>query len=262
MNTPKLFQRLRNCVKCSREPTGASKELSLTLKLSYFNFTWGDALLNVIFPFAYPDCGLPHFNLLSQKLPAARLEYCIRELERYLQPFSGHCCLSSAFEFMVDNVESLLSSATTDDDSREPASQSLLDKEGEGRNENQQHEQEAVSFIRFNHLLKGPEHKKEKAILDAAKKDGLSGAIIWGTPGVILISNVDDEEDVQEYMRTCKTIGKRPDGPIVIHVMKEALEGAGVGKRGSKLAEIDTAGLRTMLGGDEGLLREALGVAN
>lgn len=254
ITSPKLFQRLSNCIKCDREPIGASKNLSLTLKLSYFDFSWGDALLEVTFPSAYPDCGLPHFYLRSQKLSDARINYCIQELEKYLEPFAGHCCLSSAFEYMIDNVESLLSS-TMD------SSETEVLEEG-GENEHQQHHQEAVSFIRFNHLIKGPEHKKEKAMLDAAKKENLSGAIIWGTPGVMLIAYVDDDDDVLDYMRTCKTIGKRPDGPVVMRVTKEALECAGIGESGGKLAAIDTAGLRVLLGGNEDLLREVLGVSS
>jgi hypothetical protein len=114
---------------------------------------------------------------------------------------------------------------------------------------------------RYNHLLKGPEHKKERAMVQAAKKDGLQGAVLYGTPGLVLLINCD-KDDVQSYMLRCKTIGKHPDLPVVFCTPPEALQAAGLAQRkcGGKLAEIDIPSLRLLLGGDETKVKEALGV--
>eukprot|EP00978_Attheya_sp_CCMP212_P032033 scaffold123288_cov50-Attheya_sp.AAC.2 len=120
-------------------------------------------------------------------------------------------------------------------------------------------------IIRYNHLLSGPEHKKEKSMIDAAKKSKLQGGLRWGTPGVVIVVPPSTEEDAKEYGSECRTIGKRPSGVEEVQLPQTGIEEAGLGglaqqKRGGKLQDLDTAGLRISCGGDDNLLRTVLGV--
>jgi hypothetical protein len=242
IDTPKLLQRLRKCVSSSSEPSGATKQLGLSLRLGEIRHEWCDAILGFSLPPGYPDTESCQHSLVSEKFSQACMDHCASEIKAHLENFAGNECMLTAIEYLASNGGALLAAVEGGED--EP-----------GRE---------VTFIRYNHLFKGPEHKKEKAMVDTAKKDGLQGAVLYGTPGIVLLINYD-ENDVQDYMSACKTIGKRPDPPVVLRTHPEALEVAGVGglaqqKRGGKLAEIDIRGLRIMLGGDEAKLKEALGV--
>jgi hypothetical protein len=59
----------------------------------------------------------------------------------------------------------------------------------------------------YNHLLCGKEHKKEAEIVDEAKACGLTGLIVYGTPGVILLQC--GPEEAVEYLKACSKAGKK-----------------------------------------------------
>ena len=244
VTTPKLLQRLRTCVDRGCEPRGILKVISVDINLAFLDFTWADALLKLSLPGGYPEFDTLTLTLSSEKLSEQCLNYCMGELQQYLRPFEGHPCIATAIEFLVDNVEDLLRAGNdTPDVPTQPIQNDSIFT--------------PVNFIRFNHLLKGPEHKKEKSMVDIAKKKNLNGAIIWGTPGIVCLLDCDDDE-VMDYMRECKTIGKRPDGPTVIHMEEGKESRVEFGK--GKLAELSIDDLRLFFDGNEVLFREALGI--
>ena len=102
-------------------------------------------------------------------------------------------------------------------------------------------------------------------MLDSAKKLKLEGGLLWGTPGIVICVPPSTEDDVKDYASECRTIGKRPGGVEEIGLPVTGIEESGMGglaqqKRGGRLKEFDTAGLRIACGGDEDLLRTILGV--
>ena len=69
-----------------------------------------------------------------------------------------------------------------------------------------------VTVLQFNHLLRGNEHKKEKDMLTAGKRNGLLGGMVYGTPGYVVIislANSEGDMEVNDYVRECRSIGKR-----------------------------------------------------
>ena len=68
----------------------------------------------------------------------------------------------------------------------------------------------AVSCCIFHHLLLGKGHDKEKAMVDAAKGLGLRGAILYGTPGLVLVEFGEESRgSVVEFMNQSRKIGKK-----------------------------------------------------
>jgi hypothetical protein len=97
-------------------------------------------------------------------------------------------------------------------------------------------------------------------MIAAAKKSKLQGGLLWGTPGIVVVVPPSTEEDAKEYASECRTIGK-------LWLRQSGLDEAGIGglaqqKRGGKLQELDTVGLRCGCGGDESLLKQKLGNAS
>eukprot|EP00584_Thalassiosira_punctigera_P007999 CAMPEP_0172540650 /NCGR_PEP_ID=MMETSP1067-20121228/11620_1 /TAXON_ID=265564 ORGANISM="Thalassiosira punctigera, Strain Tpunct2005C2" /NCGR_SAMPLE_ID=MMETSP1067 /ASSEMBLY_ACC=CAM_ASM_000444 /LENGTH=236 /DNA_ID=CAMNT_0013326551 /DNA_START=20 /DNA_END=726 /DNA_ORIENTATION=- len=115
------------------------------------------------------------------------------KIAAYLQSFLGCECLELILDWLYDNKSACLSSGGSD-----------ASDDAAGGVE--------CYVLRYNHLLLGPEHKKEKAMVDAAKKSKLQGGLLWGTPGIIVVVPPSTEEDAREYATASKDIGKRPDG--------------------------------------------------
>ena len=125
------------------------------------------------------------------------------------------------------------------------------------------------SFVVFNHLLHGKEHKKEASMVKAAPGCGVNGVIYYGTPGIVVVEG--DPGDVADYVRECRTIGKKPDvrieedaatagGPTLAEAVAAA---ACTGKPATKkgLAAIELAALQKAmeaLGHDEATFRQTL----
>ena len=273
---PKLFARMQLCAERGVEPKGVAKRLSVRVPARPIAEALDGLALQFEFPSAYPDSAALQLRVVpvcggdgdggeggtsiagadgsggagagtcagagaagAVEALAAKTEASVAE---YLVPFIGHECVFAALEFLSDQACELAAAAAA-----------ALEPRGQ------------ICFaLRFNHLLKGPEHKKEKSMVDTAKKQGLQGAIVWGTPGVIILTGCT-EADAAEYLSACRAIGKRGEMLMPLHLAAEALESQGLGglaqqKRGGKLAELNTAGLRASLGGDETLLKTVLGV--
>jgi len=201
-------------------------------------------VLEVDFPLDYPSGSICQVRAINNgEFHSSASE----KISSYLQSFIGCECLELVIDWLSDNRGTCLSSASSNDASADTA----------GKVE--------CYILRYNHLLSGPEHKKEKAMVDAAKKAKLQGGLLWGTPGIVVVVPPSTEEDAKEYAAETRDIGKRPDGVQSMHLPESGIEEAGLGglaqqKRGGKLQNMETATLRTACGGDEDLLRSVLGV--
>ena len=63
-----------------------------------------------------------------------------------------------------------------------------------------------LQVLKFHHLLLGSEHKKEKDMVTQAKWSGLSGMILYGTPGLCVVQC--DSAAAAEYLTETRKIGK------------------------------------------------------
>ena len=252
ITTPALFTRLQRIGpnSSSSRKLDVKKQLAFDIIFSQiYPNELKDLILSIEFPLDYPSCStctVKAINVSDQ----SEYKDCSDAIADFIKPFSGCECIEMILDWIVENKDSCLTISSGDgsvmnDDSREGKSQCFV--------------------LRYNHLFTGPEHKKEKAMVDAAKKAGLQGGILWGTPGIVVVVPDSTEEDAKEYGSECRTIGKRPDGVEEIWLPDNGLETAGMGglaqqKRGGKLQELDTVGLRKTCENDEDLLRHVLGV--
>ena len=255
IKTPALFSRLQ---KMLSQSNGNSGRLEVKKCLAFeidCSILYPDHLQNlkleIEFPFDYPSssiCRVKTINTLDGQESTA----CTAAIWKYLDTFRGCECVEMLLDWIEDNKSTCLKSlesGTSEDNKSSNGADGMVQ----------------CHILRYNHLLSGPEHRKEKAMISAAKKSRLQGGLLFGTPGVVVIVPPSNLEDAQEYASECRTIGKRPDGPISIWLPQSGLDDAGMGgmaqqKRGGKLKELDTAGLRCGCGGNESLLKEILGV--
>ena len=71
-----------------------------------------------------------------------------------------------------------------------------------------------VQVLKFHHLLHGSEHKKEKEMVSEARKSGLQGMILYGTPGIVFIKG--NKDMAIEYLSEARRIGKTGDNVYTI----------------------------------------------
>lgn len=246
ITTPALFERLEKVAETSSSDNQTLPvKKCLLLKIHCRELDIEELLylvLEVELPVSYPSAYACKINALSNGAPNNVVS---AKLEAYLKQFNGCECLELILDWLSENRSTCLSNGKNN---------SSNDKEGM-----------ECYILRYNHLLSGPEHKKEKAMVDAAKKSKLQGGLLWGTPGIVVVVPPSTEEDAKEYASDSRDIGKRPDGVERMHLPQSGLEEAGLGglaqqKRGGKLQNLDTAMLRLACGGDEDLLRSVLGV--
>ena len=261
ITAPALFSRLEKAVGGSSSSSSTNNQtlpvkkcLSLKInchELDDLNGELKGLVLEIEFPFDYPSTSccqiIKAINNGEINTDASA------KITAYLQPMIGCECLELIIDWLIDNKSTCLSSCCNDGC-------------GDGNSSNDDTTGKVECYIlRYNHLLSGSEHKKEKAMVDVAKKSKLQGGLLWGTPGIVVVVPPSTEDDAKEYAVDSREIGKRPDGVEIMHLSSNALEEAGLGglaqqKRGNKLKDMDTATLRMACGGDEELLRSVLGV--
>lgn len=252
ITAPALFNRLEKAVGGASSSNNLTlpvkKCLSLKIHCRELDLDELSGLvLEIELPLSYPSGSTCRINNAINDGETVVGDACAK-LAAYLQSFNGCECLELMLDWLSENKDTLLSSGNNGNDASEDTA---------GKVE--------CYVLRYNHLLSGPEHKKEKAMVDAAKRAGLQGGLLWGTPGIVVAVPPSTEEDAREYASDSRDIGKRPDGVERVHLPEGGLEAAGLGglaqqKRGGKLQSMDTAALRTACGGDEDLLRDVLGV--
>ena len=267
IKTPALFNRLKRVGRGTKNPIEVKKCLTIHLSCSILHpDELNDLILEFEFPLNYPSDSVCRVRALSAK-PLMNgscildgeycAEYisCTKKLQKYLEAFVGCECVEMALDWIAQNKETCITEPSTSGGNGKISSSSDKDRDGKIQ----------CYVLRYNHLLSGPEHKKEKSMIDAAKKSKLQGGLLWGTPGIVVVVPPSTEDDAKEYSSECRTIGKRPDGVEEVWLPKTGIDEAGLGglaqqKRGGRLQELDTAGLRDACGGDENLLRMVLGV--
>lgn len=257
IKTPALFSRLQRIRPSTKGQLELKKCLSFYIKCEIL---YPDELPDLILEFAFPP-DYPSGSILSVRAlrvgasdSGSEFKSCTAAIRLYLKAFAGFECVELALEWIADNKDTCLDESPEGECSSNGITTSD-DRDGKIQ----------CYVLRYNHLVSGPEHKKEKSMLDSAKKAKLQGGLLWGTPGIVIVVAPSTEEDAKEYGLDCRTIGKRPDGVEKMWLPQSGIEEAGLAglaqqKRGGKLLELDTAGMRTACGGDEDLLRSVLGI--
>ena len=214
-------------------------------------------ILEITLPFNYPQQVLNHDNINAymDNEPTINLSGLEKKISTYLESFTGCDCLELIIDWLLDNKETCIES---------PSSSCWVYDKGNNKLTPPAGTVECY-ILRYNHLLQGPEHKKEKNMVDTAKKSRLQGGIYWGTPGLVILVPPSTIDDAKEYASDCRDIGKRSDVVESMYLPKNGLEEAGLGglaqqKRGGKLKDMDSSILRLACGGEEDLVRSVLGV--
>ena len=88
-----------------------------------------------------------------------------------------------------------------------------------------------VACCTFHHLLAGKEHQKEKDMVATAKSLGLRGAILYGTPGVVVLEDESvNTEGVTAFMKECsRRIGKKGEVTLAVQLPLGGEPGGGTG---------------------------------
>lgn len=258
--TPALFNRLEVVVACSS--SSSNQQQSVPVKkcvaikivcneIDDVRDELSSLEVDITLPLSYPTASVICQDDIQATNKGEAAEALSKKLSTYLEQFTGCECIELIIDWLIDNKSTCLSASNV------VHSASNNDSSNASRVE--------CYILRYNHLLSGPEHKKEKAMVNTAKKGKLQGGLLWGTPGIVVVVPPSTIEDAKEYATDCRDIGKRPDGVESFYLQKDALEEVGLGglaqqKRGGKLKDMDTATLRAACGGDEELLRNVLGV--
>lgn len=253
VKTPALFSRLQKVTNSSVKTGRFEVKKCLMIHVKCWHIypeELKDLLLEIEFPHEYPSETTCRLRALHASDLHLEYKSCTKTITNYVESMCGFECVESVMDWISENKDSCLIENENGNDS------SLTGNDREGKVQ--------CFILRYNHLLSGREHKKEKSMLDAAKKSKLQGGLLWGTPGVVIVVPPSTFEDANEYASDCRTIGKRPDGVEEVWLRLDCAEEAGLGglaqqKRGGKLRELDTATLRIACD-DENVLRMVLGV--
>ena len=257
VKTPALFSRLQRIGQPSSNCNNrleVKKSLAFDIKCSILHPNeLSNLIISIEFPLDYPSSWTCRVMAMHASHPDREYISCTSAITKYLEAFTGCECVELVIEWLAEHKMTCLDESQSSDDVADEDGVEL----GLGK--------VRCFVLRFNHLLSGPEHKKEKAMLDVAKKMKLQGGLLWGTPGIVVVVPPSTEEDAKDYASECRTIGKRADGVEEMWLPQSGTDEAGLGglaqqKRGGKLQDLDTAALRLGCGGDEDLLRFVLGI--
>lgn len=116
-----------------------------------------------------------------------------------------------------------------------------------------------IHVIKYNHLLFGNEHKKEKDMVTAAKSLNVAGGIYYGTPGLVLLVSDENESDVSSYMSECKSIGKKGDLVYSTTLVPSCTKYNAI-TTGKGLCELSLEDLQAAIGGVQVFRSEVLGI--
>ena len=114
--------------------------------------------------------------------------------------------------------------------------------QGVAQPDHEEHSCEMV-FCTFHHLLEGKSHQKELDMVSAAKRLGVGGLIMYGTPGIVILFKHDRKTaDETAFINEAKTIGKKGNISLRIPCALPAFSEAGSnGKRGLQKCSSATA---------------------
>ena len=172
VNTPKVEAKLRQGYE-------ATKELSVRI-------AWQQHVFQVVWPSAYPDGAPLSFTVTKPSL--CNKYHDFDEVNVAVSTFCGafeginRGYASEVVDFAIDLMSDIAAMTPPQD---------ML----------------SLVILKFNHLLLGNEHKKEKSMMAAAKKTFLGG-VCYGTPGLIILLGANDD-DVSHFLIECRAIGKK-----------------------------------------------------
>ena len=248
IQTPTLFSRLQEAIQKQQQyhHLDVKKCIKFDFKCCVlYPDELSDLILEFTFPFDYPSSATCQVKSKSRSSDSEYVS-CTSAIEEYIRPFTGCECVELIIDWLADNKDTCLSqndaSLNGSYNSIPNANDNIL----------------KCFVLRYNHLLFGPEHKKEKEMVDTAKKFQLHGCLVWGTPGIVILVPPSTEEDTKEYASECRQIGKRPSGIEEIFVKKEVIETLSIGQ--GKFQDIDISVLKSACNGHDDLLRSILGV--
>jgi hypothetical protein len=226
IHTPKVEDKLR-------QGCGTIKELSGTIQ-------WRDVVFTLTWPLAYSDTA----SLCLEVSSAAECDQPtdFSDINKAIDIFSvacegSHCgCAADIMTYAIDLISDM------------PSSESGSGSSGDGSGTLCMH------VLKYNHLLLGSEHKKERAMVSLAKKS-LLGGVCYGTPGLIFLLGADDDT-ATSYLGDCRSLGKR--GEVVFRgVLATATGGSSSSSRwtpeqvaaGRGFLELSTADVQACMGG-------------
>ena len=173
LKTPTLFSRLQRI-----RPSSAKGQIIEVKKCLSFTFNCSvfypeelpELVLEFEFPMGYPSDSIANVTVSDGK---NELKKCSAALRLYLEAFSGFECIELVLDWLAENKYKCLDESLENPSPARTLTSFPPSPDGEIQ----------CYVLRYNHLLSGPEHKKEKSMIDCAKKSKLQGGLLWGTPG-------------------------------------------------------------------------------
>lgn len=170
IHTPKVEEKLRQGCETSKDLSGS--------------FVWNSFNFQIVWPLSYPDSA----SLQVSVSPAGGSEKSLSEINQAVDIFACACqgstngCAADILTYAIELLSEIPPPAP-------PVRSTTL------------------HVLKYNHLLMGNEHKKEKAMVSLAKKT-LVGGICYGTPGLVVILGAD-EDTASAFLSDCRGIGKK-----------------------------------------------------
>ena len=168
IKTPTLFHRLKRTIGKIKGIIDVKKQLRFEISCgvlcssSSSSRMLDDLILDIEFPLDYPSENICQVKAIS-KTSGKEYISCTNQIQQYLHSFRGCECVEIILDWIEQNKNTCLIESSEDHNN------SSNDNDLEGKIK--------CFVLRYNHLLSGPEHKKEKAMIDTAKKMKLQGGI-------------------------------------------------------------------------------------
>mmetsp|Transcript_11493 Transcript_11493/g.18761 ORF Transcript_11493/g.18761 Transcript_11493/m.18761 type:complete len:261 (+) Transcript_11493:132-914(+) len=191
ITTPKVEDRMRQGFEAMKELTG--------------RVLWKDVVFWIEWPHLYPDSAPLRVSALAT---SSNSSLDLADVSDALIVFSEACVGSNtgyAADVLAYGVE-LISALPP---SSPPGGDDAL----------------SLHVLKYNHLLLGNEHKKEKVMMSIAKKS-LLGGVCYGTPGLIVLLGADDGT-AASFLDDCRAAGKRGEVVFQGNLDGAVLQGTG-----------------------------------
>ena len=184
-------------------------------------FTWPALALTmrVSCPRGYPAAAkIPQITL---ECPSFETEYSHDSLHAMLQSIAESAAKERAAERRLC-VDALLECCC--ENAADFVAVSVADGAVAGEEEVPPSSSTMRAFISFHHMLLGKEHKKEKAVVTAAKQMRLSGFIVYGKPSCICLEfpGGGSCDEVADFLRAANSAGKSGSVSLLHYAVRRA----------------------------------------
>ncbi|KAL7465654.1 hypothetical protein ACHAXS_005964 [Conticribra weissflogii] len=201
----------------------------------------GVPILEIRLPSNYPfsggdNSGLPEpmlHNTISYNFSSERKELLVEELLELWEPdmdmgvaiMWAERCRQEFLEFGPQSAVEANNQTNKSLQSAEHSSDHQLEQDQQQSGEFSTMGKLCIKFLTYNHLIYGKSHKKEAQLISCAAKMGLSGFVVYGTPGIVgllVCYGFNDAKesngsygvrtldcDVAAFVKECGRIGKR-----------------------------------------------------